>query len=230
MQDFSVIANRTRKITAALYRVTHLMPSEEPLKWSLRESAVKILDVLSSWDEDDSLDRKAQNGERLERLCSLLVEKLFVAGSSSMISRVNFDVLRREYQKTYEEIRHVQHTLLKISAGIVNDLEDKSIEDKNIESIDKTNETPVSESMHKKEEITRKKGGVADGVNNNNNTRRERLLFCLKGKEWLSMSEINDLCGQSVSKKTLQRDINELLATGFVKSEGRMRWKRYAAF
>lgn len=230
MQDFSLIANRTRKITAALYRVTHLMPSEEPLKWSLRESAVEILDVLSSWGENDSLDRKAQNGERLERLCSLLVEKLFVAGSSSMISRVNFDVLRREYQKIYEEIRHAQRILLTINMGIVYDLEDKSLEDEDIESIGKANGVSTGKNIQQKKGlVVKKRGEVVDNANNHH-ARRERLLFCIKGKEWLSMREINDLCGQSVSQKTLQRDINELLAAGFVKSNGKMRWKRYAAF
>jgi len=79
------LKEKALKITEALYRTTDLFSDAEPLKWSLRQTA---LDVLNS---------RRQDLLGLEELVKNLTLKLDLASSGTFISKTNFDVIKRAY-------------------------------------------------------------------------------------------------------------------------------------
>ena len=83
---FEELKQRALKITEALYRTTELFSDAEPLKWSLRKASLEILDVVSSAD-----------AAKAESFTKSLLLKLELASSGTFISKVNFEVLEREY-------------------------------------------------------------------------------------------------------------------------------------
>src|SRR3989344_8249821 len=85
---------RALQVTEALYRTTDLFSDNEPLKWSLRESAVKILQTVSALDQNASFEdfREAQ---RVGKNIRELLVKIELAASGAFMARKNFEVLQR---------------------------------------------------------------------------------------------------------------------------------------
>ena len=81
------LKEKALKITEALYRTTDLFSDAEPLKWSLRQTA---LDVLNS---------RRQDFLGLEESVKNLTLKLDLASSGTFISKTNFNVIKRAYME-----------------------------------------------------------------------------------------------------------------------------------
>lgn len=79
------LKEKALKITEALYRTTDLFSDAEPLKWSLRQTALDILNV------------RQQDVSSLELLIKNISLKLDLASSGTFISKTNFDVIKRAY-------------------------------------------------------------------------------------------------------------------------------------
>ena len=103
------LKERGLKITEALYRTTDLFSDAEPLKWALRETA---LDILSSEPRDAA---------RLEALVRDMVIKLELAASGTFISKMNFDVLKREYAGLLQEVMSIRNSYQNILDNILSD-------------------------------------------------------------------------------------------------------------
>ena len=86
------LKERALKITEALYRTTDIMFDGEPLKWSLRQSALEIMNIVSnlnSWQINEI--------NKADKIIKNLFLKLELASSGTYISKMNFEVLKREY-------------------------------------------------------------------------------------------------------------------------------------
>lgn len=85
------------RLTAALYRVTDRMEDEEPLKWKLRSCALNLSDLFFKDRESLSLGQEENRNVQMSIIFKNINRLLELAGSLSCISRVNFEVLAREY-------------------------------------------------------------------------------------------------------------------------------------
>src|SRR3989338_3427484 len=88
-----------RRLTAALYRVTDRLEDREPLKWTLRESALELERMYFENPEFLSLKREEERSRRMIMLVREVVHLLELVSSLSYVSRINFDVLLREYAR-----------------------------------------------------------------------------------------------------------------------------------
>ena len=52
---YGQIKDNTEKLTAAIYRVTDLMSDREPIKWTLRDKSIYVLNNLMSVRKEPSL-------------------------------------------------------------------------------------------------------------------------------------------------------------------------------
>lgn len=93
---FSYISDRVQRITAALYRVTEMFSDSEPVKWLLRKDAIEIFNKLSAL-EKSILNERVKDIDAASRTIDHLLRALELASSGTFISRVNFEVLKREY-------------------------------------------------------------------------------------------------------------------------------------
>ena len=93
---FDDIKQKTLKITEALYRTTDLFSDAEPLKWSMRQNALDILNC--------PLSGSPQDIGHINFLVKDIFLKLELATGGTFISKTNFEVLRRAYSELLEEV------------------------------------------------------------------------------------------------------------------------------
>ncbi len=178
-----------KRLTLALYRVTERMADEEPLKWKLRQHALRFSELESLPESSLSL-KEAQ--ERL-RLMTNLVSLLDLASSLSYVAKVNFDTLRREYLLFEKSNQSVLLT--------------ERAEEKNL---------PIH--------IASPEENSNESVSN----RQKKILEYLEKTSNSSIGEVSIVFENSISEKTLQRDLSDLMLQGLVRAEGDRRWRKYS--
>ena len=188
------LKERGLKITEALYRTTDLFSDAEPLKWALRETA---LDILSAEPRDAA---------RLEALIRDIIVKLELAASGTFISKMNFDVLRREYSGLLQEAMSIRDNYQNLLDNILSDKQNKQKQEEEQE-LQETKITQKPEMM------------ITD--------RRGALLNALRQRGPSSVGDIAKALGGLIGEKTVQRELSAMAASGAVRQEGEKRWRRY---
>ena len=193
---FDQAKERALKITEALYRTTELFSDAEPLKWSLRQTALEILNAAP------------QDLPKFEALIKNLFLKLELASSGTFISKMNFDVLKREYTKLLSDIVSYKESYQALLDDITRPTESELVLD------------TVKEVVQAKKEEVKK-------TNSDNTGRRQTLLEQLKEKGPSSVGELVGAFSEPISGKTVQRVLNAMVISGDIKKEGEKRWRRY---
>ncbi|TSC73365.1 MAG: hypothetical protein G01um101470_128 [Parcubacteria group bacterium Gr01-1014_70] len=204
-----VFENRVRIAAAALYRVTDILSDNEPIKWKLRKDAIEFADSIL--DPDDN------NYHYSLVILDRLISKIGIASVGGYISRLNFQVLEREYEhvssvlmQEMSDMHKGQNILSDISIGHyrghVKDIKDTI---KDIKDIEVSSKKDVYESSSTSE-------------------RQKRITSALVGKGWLPLGDVAALCGERASQKTIQRDLIQLMQEGAIQSKGERRWRTYA--
>jgi len=193
---FDQAKERALKITEALYRTTELFSDAEPLKWSLRQTALEILNAAP------------QDLPKFEALIKNLFLKLELASSGTFISKMNFDVLKREYTKLLSDIVSYKESYQALLDDITRPTESELVLD------------TVKEVVQAKKEEVKK-------TNSDNTGRRQTLLEQLKEKGPSSVGELVGAFSEPISGKTVQRELNAMVISGDIKKEGEKRWRRY---
>jgi len=217
------LEERALRATAALYRVTDILPDEEPMKWKMRRDAIEINECI-----EPTVNRKnATRSDMLEQArntCYSLRGTLAVAGRGGFIARLNFQILEKEYV---------------IISDIVSEMMAK-MSDTNLENIW---DISIGHNFFKKDigDIQKLSAGHAVGAKvgsidskktkeepSSSNERQESIKKILHKHGWLGLGEITSLYGTGVSAKTVQRDLITLTESGIVQSRGEKRWRKYA--
>ncbi|KKT41328.1 MAG: hypothetical protein UW30_C0009G0008 [Candidatus Giovannonibacteria bacterium GW2011_GWA2_44_13b] len=222
---FDQAKERALKITEALYRTTELFSDTEPLKWSLRQTALDILNAAP------------QDLPKFEALIKNLFLKLELASSGTFISKMNFDVLKREYTKLLSDLVFYKESYQALLDNIV----------RPDESVGRVSDTAKSVALAKKEDTKQisavNKEIVKESVSSqppqgavskhqpittsNNGDRRQALLMSLKEKGPSSVGDLINVFEHSISEKTVQRELNAMVMSGVIKKDGEKRWRRY---
>jgi DNA-binding transcriptional ArsR family regulator len=185
------------KLTTALYKVTELLPKEEPLKFLLRYKAGEVLaDSILIFLKNPVKLSKEQTSKLLDNcLANLEVLQSYfdLAEGQEWVKKENFFVLKREYLKLKEEIKKAapKKTLAQAS------------------------EQKKERSLGTKREDV---GGSVDyfGIRNR---RIGRIIEFLKEKGAAQVKDLKEIFPE-VSKRTLRRDFDYLLKRGLVEREG----------
>lgn len=213
--EIEEIKLRALKITEALYRTTDIMFDGEPLKWSLRNTALEILNIVSSLNSGG----QSRDIDRVNNLVQSLFLKLELASSGTFISKMNFEVLEREYSILSNHVveQSKEQILLDLPTGrqappdyrttkeISDTVTDKSISDKT--------EITLEVKEEKKIEL--------------DSDRKSVIVSALQGNGHSSVSDIAKLFNGIIGEKTVQRELNALVEVGAIKKEGEKRWRRY---
>ncbi len=94
--DWSYMSKKAEKLTTALYMVTDMMPTEEPMKWKAREFAVGLLSDIMLCGSS-SLSERAELLKRVMKGVDHVVSYLEVAWTTRMMSEMNATILKKEY-------------------------------------------------------------------------------------------------------------------------------------
>lgn len=202
---FEQVKERALQITEALYRTTELFSDAEPLKWSLRQTA---LDILNSGPQDLN---------RVEVLIKGLFLKLELAASGTFISKMNFDVLKREYSCLLSNIMSYKNSYQALLDNIA----------RPDDTVGRASDKPKQISDKPAEPAVSKKSPIETPYKAENSKRKETLLMALKEKGPSSVGDLAGIFGESISEKTVQRELNALVGSGAIKKDGEKRWRRY---
>lgn len=242
-QALSELRARAMKVTEALYRTTDLFSDAEPLKWSLRDSAVKILNTISDISHQPTY-QELRNAQALEKMIESLCYKLDLATGGTFVARSNFDILEREYKSLGEKISHgnffgvpllendAESTYRALLGSDITDISDKRtlVVQKNPE------DTSVSDSIQAKqgetslEQNTKARSPLRSQIQSSPSMlsdRKSAILKLIKERGPSSVGDLARLIDVSLSEKTIQRDLNAMADAGVLKREGEKRWRRY---
>lgn len=203
--DIEELKQKALKITEALYRTTDIMFDGEPLKWSLRQSALEIMNIVSELDSS-----RVNEANKLEKLVSSLFFKLELASSGTYISKMNFEVLKREYSALNHNILEQSRTPILLDLPAQADI--PAYRTKSV--ISDTDE--MSDTETKKEE-----------PKNPDSDRKSLIVSALKNGGPSSVSDVAKVFNGTIGEKTVQRELNGLVEVGAIKKEGEKRWRRY---
>jgi len=237
---------RAEKLTSALYMVTDFLSDNEPLKWKLRSRSVDLLSDTSKFVKDNQTFGVIA-GECLLSAINEIVSLLSVAYFGGAVSKMNFEILKQEYEMFGRQIAgpNPTHPLVQFltfvpsqdqerfnlnSFGHRRDLENNLTRNNKAltaSSFEKTNSRQTGRigQMDNKKDT----GNDLYGLNSKEgkkSIRKEQIVTWLKDKTWTSIADIAKSlpdCGP----KTVQRELLEMVSLGVLKKQGERRWSRY---
>lgn len=199
---------RRRKIfelTLALYRVTDFFPPGEALRKHLREKANDIFGRVSEYgySEDPQQEAVVILG-RIESVKGYLG----IARSLRFIRPINLTVLEREYEA--------------LTDFFSRELEEPKTPLEKEEVPAKTTQPEVKKELPTWDEFASKRGD-----SNAINDRQKKILDHIKQVNQAKISDFFTVFGD-ISSKTIQRDLQDLVARSVLKKEGEKRWTIYS--
>lgn len=201
--DIEKLKERALKITEALYRTTDILFDGEPLKWSLRTTALDIMNIVSNLNSAGQM----RELDRLNAMIQNLFLKLELASSGTYISKMNFEVLKREYSALNNNI--VEHSKSPVLLEIQPHQQYRT----------KDEITDIVSDRHEMDTEVDTKVSVSD--------RKTVIMSALKDGGPSSVSDVAKLFNGTIGEKTVQRELNSLVEIGIIKKEGEKRWRRY---
>jgi hypothetical protein len=199
------------KTTNSVYKVLGFLPEGDPLKNMAKEKALAILNNVALVRKTE---KKGFLGEALDQLLADIeaLEGYFVViKGQGWVDDINFLIIRKEYQKVKEEV-----VLLK---GFTKVKEVTSVAVKNTpkpEPVKKINPKP---SVSEKKSVAKKEVKTEVAVSPKASARHEKILTILLRKK---RAQVADLIKElpDVTKRTIRRDLDELMKEGRIVRAG----------
>lgn len=223
IMDKNILKDKIKKLTEAVYRVSDLYPDQEPLKWSLRDSAVHIYINLYRFLDFNG----ARNSKALEEIIGSLsgiIHTLDLASLGGFISDVNFDILKREYSRLKDIMEGEGNAIISEKKLLISpDLSDSNKDSGSKGQISKGHKRQNSKG-HTSVGPSPQRPSVA--LAGKQNKRQEVIINFLKNHGKKTINEISQNF-QDISNKSIQRDVISLVERGILSAEGERRWRVY---
>ena len=243
------VHKKTERITTALYMITSLFSSEEPLKWKLREKGIDLM--LQILQFGTGLAPDSQMDAVIVPLIIGQVSLLEVAYVSGAISEMNFVVLKKEYESVielFEKSKMRRRETGKEGYMIPKNFFDLPNESSLVEFLEweDTNlaTKKTSQVLHATATKEESLKGHMIGWDGNNGlhanmrqnmttqnprskNRREAIIGILREQGKRTIKDITKVV-RGCSEKTVQRELLSLVRDGIVMKEGERRWSTYS--
>lgn len=248
--QFQYIYKKTEKIVTAIYLVTNFMTKEEPLKWSLRNSATQLLKSVMTFSKVSLSDREIRAHEINAQI--LETSSFFdLAFRSGFVSEMNYNILNFEVSKLSVAIDTYQKGSISSNKSLFNEEYFKVHKDKDfdlnvVKNVPKKDDFVKdinkghSENKGQNTNVFYKpnKNNAISGVENKvqvskkrtkktNTERRSIIIAEIKKLGDVSVKEVSRAL-PTVSTKTLQRELLGMVDDGLLIKKGERRWSRYS--
>ena len=224
---FAFVHKKTEKLVAAIYVVSNFIKDNEPLKWSVREKALELLELATLLNFVSIEERRGILHDH-QSIATEIISLSGVARQAGLFSEMNHEIITKEFDTL---LRTINESEKKESSIFAPDFfETKSLLERQTESdVLYDNKSPMSFNGASKIQLRRKAVGVpakASGKDVKDNDRKTLIIDMLKKKGGLGIKDFVDII-QGVSEKTIQRELINLVANGSIRKEGDRRWSRY---
>jgi len=220
---FVFVHKKTEKIVTALYLVSNFIKDNEPIKWSIRNKALELLELATLLDFV-STDEKRQVLRDHRSVATEIISLSDIARYAGLFSEMNHEIIKKEFEALLQTIDEGQK---KQESSIFSP---DFFDTKNfIEKQPEVSFTTPKIQKDKIEKIQERKiiNKTSDFHRDIKDSDRKGLIISmLKKKEGLGIKDFTQVIA-GVSEKTIQRELLSLVAEGTIKKEGDRRWSRY---
>ena len=203
------LVEKTERVVTAVYLVTSLIIDKEPLKWRIRDVSLETL----SHAHLGSTSRVVEDVEDLKSLISL-------ANRSALVSPMNSEMLQRGLQHLANIVSGKaifdEKYMISGNEEIVPE-QPQQIKDKKV----------PQEISYEKKVVLKEQENNFKKTFNRKDKRRDRIIEALRRKRESSIKDIARAV-KGCSEKTIQRELNTLIAEGKVNKKGERRWSVYS--
>ena len=232
---FAFVHKKTEKLVAAIYVVSNFIKDNEPLKWSIREKSLELLEMATllnfvSLDERRNILRDHQS------IAAEIISLSGVARQSGLFSEMNHDIIKREFEAL---LRTIDESEKKQEASVFapDFFETKSLlerpsstdvpYEKNQPDVSFINTRKIQKdrtNVSHPRNIVKRHISVEENIKDKN--RKSVIIDMLKKKGGLGIKDFVSVI-TGVSEKTIQRELLSMVAEGSIRKEGDRRWSRY---
>lgn len=198
MDETSLNKNYLLQVTNELYRITLLFPKKEPLRYKMRQLSNEVLANFVDLSKERDLQKEVRIIEDSNHKIEILDGFFDIARAQNWVRPS--DIL--DLQKEYNEIKT---GFLSISSG--NERQEKGQVATHVPVVEK----PYKENKEKEIILS---------------NRQEKILRILEDKNSAQVNDIKDYFPDT-SKRTLRRDLKELLDIELISRKGERNTTRY---
>lgn len=243
--DSLFISSRDKalKIASALHLVTELFSETEPIREALRIEAVSLITIGST---QRVFNQSAQNGSLIDVL-DTTISLITVLHTSNLLSDMNATILLNEVRGLVNTVANMNQQQQHFAGTLLQELfttpalieAPSDVVQKTLESENKgqqyVQQTNVIQRQHQPV-IKTEKVIVHSKTNSQKDTAKNVSVVLKKGRSENVLkaissngSSIKDIAKaiKGCSEKTIQRELNSLIAKGLVVREGEKRWSIY---
>jgi hypothetical protein len=238
-ESFNFIYKKSERLVTAIYLITNLMSSEEPLKWQLRKTSIDLIDNVMSLSNATLSSRDIVLRDISKKLFQL-ISLYKVSFRSGFISDMNYQIVNKELDNLaiflgdYGQQDNDSRNDLFNEEFFKKDIEnpDKEQIKKDVLNKDKIRQLDsniIKDNVFYKGQFKRQKDKVSFTNTNKSqdrNKRRDNIVNIIKQKGNVSVKDISNII-KDTSEKTLQRELVSMVEEGILKKEGERRWSRY---
>jgi len=203
--ETTYLYKKTEKLVSALYLISNFLSDKEPIKWQLRESGIDLL----SQNVSVSL---------INKILSLLQ----VAHVSGMVSEMNFNILKFEFEALIQRLEQIEKDSLK---GHVLS-EDFFTVSTQGETLNREKGFSLGTNPKGHNTVSDRPARPLGGLSFKSN-RQDIIIGLLKKGGELGIKDFTTAI-KDCSEKTIQRELATLVSKGQVKKAGEKRWSRYS--
>lgn len=250
----SDISKKANKLASAVYLVTSFFSDQEPLKWKLRELSTHLATASMSF-KSYLFDERDYAGLENRQSVLEIVNLLQVAKNVGLISEANMELLNNEFSKYLENIGFPPALEERDGRAVLSEKffseptkarelpshePENQVKDKFEE---KPSQRPVAPAMpegylpsvrpeSRVQASLNKAVGVSKplkefgAVSVKKNSRQSVIINLLKRKKEIMIKDVSPLIS-GCSEKTIQRELQAMVAAGILKKIGEKRWSRY---
>jgi hypothetical protein len=204
------------KLTSALYRVTEMFPEQEPLRFGLRDWALKILTGLAPYHFSNGtnidLETAKTNLKNIQTLRSLIE----VSQGQKWVNEINLILLDQEYSRLEEQL-----------SNIVEREEDDSKTEESVKlekqiAVEKTSEPRVRSVLMKENKTYDLESKRSEELNGStaSSERQDQILRMIRQQPRIQMKQIQEQLTE-VTARTLRRDLEGLVQQKKINRIGR---------
>lgn len=233
-KDFIIIYNKSYRLAAAVFVISNLMDQSEELRSKIKSLSLKLVSIVVHLKDANSFDVKTITVD-LEKNTLELMSFLDIASVSGLISKMNGDIIKQEFQSFIIELGKFAENFSANKNTVIDGIFSESLIVDSSNSLGKGSglisknfeEKPQKEEHLNMIEIDKSKIENFKNGHKRKDLRKSTVLEFIKGHDMVSIKDIMPNVN-GCSEKTVQRELISLINERKIKKVGERRWSRYS--
>ena len=230
--DFMTIYKRSYRLAAAVFMIANIIDDNEEIKTKIKKLALNLVSDSVNLKDINFYDTKKLISS-MEKSALELMSILDIASVSGLISKMNGNVLRTEFESFIQELNILMDKFNNTKNSSVGDIfsDDLSIKkispNQEVSQLKNKNENPKMIANDHPSNPKIFSGENVDKEQKRKGMRKNTILEFIRNH---NNSSIKDISPHIVgcSEKTIQRELIDLIKIGKIKKIGERRWSKYS--